>query len=352
MKHTKPLLLLAPGVAALAAFAFPADAVRFAPAEGLNLTKVFTNRTTLTVDNMDMTLDGEPMPPEMGDMEMDTVTTMRTVVTDRYGPLVEGRPKTLRRTYDELSTEGKVTMGGMAGDMETDVTGSSELEGKTVVFSWVADDGEYAVAFAEDEEGDPELLEDLWEDMDLRDLLPTGAVEPEDSWRIDNDRLVHILAAGGDMKVLPEDMDEMASMGPTPGMGTLKDMMGEVEGTAIATYKGKREVDGVEVGVIALTIDINGANDITDLLQEMTPPDMEMEMSYDAADIEFELEGEGELLWNLAAGHLHRFELEADMAFAMDVMMAMSMMGQDMEMEMNMEMSGTVELGAATRKGE
>ncbi len=355
MKHEKSLLLLVPGVAALAAFVFPADAVRFAPKEGLSLTKVFTNQTTLTVDSMEMIIDGQPMPEEMGDMEMDTTTTVKSVVTDVYTKMAEGRPHSLRRTYDELTTEGNVEMGGMAGDMEQDFTGSSELEGKAVVFTWSDEEGEYAAAFAEDDDADPELLEDLWEDMDLRDLLPTGSVEPGATWRIENDRLVHVLAAGGDMKILPDDMEEMASMGPTPGMSTLKDMMGEVTGSAIATYTGKREVDGVEVGVIEIKLDISGANDITDLLQEMTdemPIEMEAEVSYDAADIEFELKGEGELLWNLAGGHLHRFELDAEMAFAMDMAMVMSMMGQDMEMEMNMEMSGNVQLGAATRDGE
>ncbi len=46
-----------------------------------------------------------------------------------------------------------------------------------MVFTWDPEVGEYGRAWPEDEEHDDELLEGLWEDMDLRTLLPRESVE-------------------------------------------------------------------------------------------------------------------------------------------------------------------------------
>jgi hypothetical protein len=358
MKHTKSLLaaaLLTPGLLALS---YPADEVVFGPAKGTSVTKQFTNTTDLVMDSMSMVMNGEDMSGMAPEMDMST--TIKMVVTDTYEELEEGRPAVLHRFFDTLSTEGDVSteMVGM-GAMEQELSGTSELEGTNVVFSWDTDSEEFDVAFAEGEESDEDLLEGLDEDMDLRLLLPSGAVSEGDSWRVDNERLASMLAPGGDLKIIPDMPEDMGGMGMNmnPGQGgmDMASMLGEVDGSVMATYQGSREVDGARVGSIKITIAISASNDITDMLQAATeeaevPENFgDMDISYDYADVEFELEGEGELLWNLDAGHLHQFELEGDVAMAMDMGMAMSMMGQDMEMEMSMEMSGTIALGAETR---
>ena len=354
------LLVCALASPALLAFAVPGDDVSFKPAAGSTVTKVFTNYSTMTLDDMSMAMNGEEMDPEMMGMDMTIEGSTTTVVTDEYVRLGEGRPAVLKRTFDELSLETNIAMeNAMMGAMDMDLDGSSELADTTVVFTWNEDDGEFGLAFDEDEDADEELLEGLTEDMDLRCLLPEGEVDVDASWRVDVERLVDVLAPGGNLKILPDmdDVDAPMMGGPNPGMNNLSDLWGEVDGTAMATYLGTREADGVTVAVISIKVEISGANDLTEQLQEdadnaEAPEGMDMEMIYDSADAEFEIEGEGELLWNVAGGHLHSFEFEGDMTLAMDMAMAMSMMGQDMDMEMSMEMSGEIKLGAETRDQE
>ena len=70
MKHFKTLLLpvlLAPVLVALAA---PGDKLAFHPAEGTTLVKSFTSKSQFSLDDLSMTMNGQPMPMDM-DMQMD-----------------------------------------------------------------------------------------------------------------------------------------------------------------------------------------------------------------------------------------------------------------------------------------
>lgn len=351
MKYTKPLLLAAAAVPALWAFARPADKVTFHPEEGLSLTKTFTELTELTMESMSVSMNGEELDPSMlGDPEMNISNTTTRVVTDVYLGMGEGRPTKLKRTYDTLGSESNSTMEmAMMGSQDMDMSGSSELEGLTVVFTWDDDAGDYVVAFEDEAEGDSELLEGLKEDMDLRGLLPSGEVSAEDTWEIPPRAMLPLLAPGGNLKIKPEDLEEMGmGMGPNPS-GDLSTMLGDLEGTASGEYAGTREVDGVTVGVIKFTFDVSSAKDMTDEINEMMSevdmPEMEVDVEIDSMDVEFEFQGEGVLYWVLSAGHLHSFEISGDMSMTMDMAMSMEVpqMGQ-MEQEMSMEFSGTTTL--------
>ena len=76
-----------------------------------------------------------------------------------------------------------------------------------------------------------------------------------------------------------------------------------------------------------------------------------LEISVDSADVEFELDGEGELVWDLGAGHVHSFDLSGTMRFTQDSTSTMSMQGTKMKIESTIEMSGSftrsVALGAS-----
>ena len=63
-------------------------------------------------------------------------------------------------------------------------TGSSELEGETVVFAWEEDGETYAVS---SEDVDEELLEELRFDYDYAALLPGESVSEDDEWFVDVD---------------------------------------------------------------------------------------------------------------------------------------------------------------------
>ena len=86
MKHSKALLVSALTAPALLALALPGDKVEFHPSEGLSLTRTFTSKTELTLDDMEMTMNGQPLPMEI-EMDMDMTMSQTVVVTDEIGAL-------------------------------------------------------------------------------------------------------------------------------------------------------------------------------------------------------------------------------------------------------------------------
>ena len=53
--------------------------------------------------------------------------------------------------------------------------------------------------------------------MDLRAFLPEKSVSEGDSWSIDLDGLINVLAPGGNLKIVPEDVAGVAGPGKGPG---------------------------------------------------------------------------------------------------------------------------------------
>jgi len=347
MKHTKQLTLAAIAVPALLAFAIPGDSVSFAPEESTTITKTFRMSGSFSLDDMSMLMNGMD-PGMMPAMEMDMTIEQTVRVTDVYEAMRAAMPEKLTRTFEEIGTEMEfeisIDMMGETNDQSADGSGSSELEGLTVVFVWDEDAEEYDKSF-EDGEGDEDLLEGLLEDMDLRVLLPEDDVAEGDTWEIELSRLPDLFAPGGDFSLDIEMDGETMPGGPDPAMmSNFREMLGDLlEGDATATYKGSRDEDGVRVGVIDFEIDIDTARDMSDLLSEMMdqmPEGVEMELQQ--VDIEFTFAGSGTLLWNLAAGHLHSFQMDGEAAITIDMGMTMDMAGEEMTMEMSMSMSGTL----------
>ena len=350
MKHRNTLLVasLAATAPALVAFRPTVEKITFAPAEGTTVTKTFTNTMNAMLDDMSMLMNGEeqPMMPEI-EMDMEVVQTVQ--ITDEYVKMRGSRVQQLKRTFDEIDTEMTMDMiieaMGQSQEESPSGSGTSELEGQTVVFTWDEDEEEYKVTAPEGEEVEEDLLENLVEDMDLRVLLPDEEVGEGDSWDIPLAGLVDILSPGGDLK-LDMEMDGQRAPGPSPEMmSNFREMFGDMlEGSAKGTFVEMREADGVRVAVIAIELEIDTARDMSEFLDEMLgeeiPPGMEFTM--DRVDVEFALEATGELLWDLSGGHVHSMELEGDSMIAIDMEMSMDFGGQSMSMEMSMEMSGTM----------
>jgi len=345
MKHNRNLLL--PALAALTFLAFTpqGDAPGYHPEEGTVLKKRIENASEISLDDMTMVMNGQEMDADMLGMEMTTTTKQVIAITDTYLAMGEGRPTKLKRTFDELSSATEVAMSNqMTGDVDQDLTGSSELEGLTVVFTWDDDEEAYTVEFAEDSDGDEELLDDLKEGMDLRGMLPPGDVSEGDTWDIEPSALLEAFAPCGSVKIRPAELDEMMSMNapqPSPDQ-----MLGEFEGDLTAEFEGVREEDGVRVAVINLLIDVSSAKDMTEFMEEMMggmemPEGMDIEMDIESMDMEFGFEGKGLLLWNLEAGVLYSLTLTGEVSQAMDTAMNMSMGEMEQSVEQSMSLSGT-----------
>ncbi len=336
---------------ALLAFQPKAASLRFAPEEGDARTKTFSSSLDMSLDDMAMLMNGQESPMQP-DLQLDISATTEIQVTDEYVKMRDGSPAQLERTYDSLEQGQDISMEIDIMDNvqsnEMSVGAESELEGETVVFRWDEDKGEFVAAFPDDG-GDEELLVGLREDMDLRGLLPDGEVEEGDEWQIAPIALRDVLSPGGDLKMIPEEVDPEAMFGGmSPEMGSADDWFNEdMEGEVKATFQGTRETDdGVMVGVVVYAIEISNGVDLTEKTREgledqELPPGVE-DMSVNSTDIEITIESEATLLWNLEGGYVHSFEMSGDFGFLVDSSMDISAQGMELEIEQAMEFSGTM----------
>jgi hypothetical protein len=347
LKHS--LLLGALSAPALCALLAPADKVSFHPAKGTKLARTWEVKTQLSLDDQTTSMNGKPTPDI--DMEMEISGTMEFVLHDEFGELDGERPKLVRRTYDKLSSGSSfaIEMAMMPdGGMEKNMTGSSKLEGKTVDFTWNADEEKYDVAY-HDSEGEADLLEGLAEDLDLRAFLPGKEVAAGDTWKIDPNTFKQVLQPGGNLKIRPNlDADDEEAMGMMGmGMDDFQDMsrmIGDsMEGDVQGEYKGSREADGATVGEIHVTFKLSSANDATEMVKKMlkAPSDQIESLDIDHMDMEFTYEGDGTILWDLAAGHVHSLELSGEMAIKQDTGMTVGVQGRKMSIESTASLSGS-----------
>ena len=337
-------------VPALLSSHVPVDRIHFAPSEGSSAKKTFENKAEFTLDNLSVSVNGQesPLPAEM---EMSLNSTQRVVVTDEYLANREGAPKKLRRSYDELANgvtvAMKMEMMGQSQNHDQDIKGQSELEGKKVLFTWDDEKGEYTRAF-DAAEGKETLLKDLDEDMDLRALLPKSEVKEGDEWEIDVTSLATVLAPGGNLSIVPEEMEADESPMGMPGMGSMSDWLrGSLEGSAKGTFASIQEVDGVKLAVLKIVAKITVSKDMTEIVEEAMknaklPEGGQMEV--DHMDIDYKFDGEGELRWDLAAGRAHSFTFSGPSNLNMDMSMGLDMQGQKMDIEYGMEFSGNTGL--------
>jgi hypothetical protein len=354
MNHKKLLLIPVLCSPVLLAFALPASKVRFAPSEGSSVTKTFENKGEFSLDHMSMTINGQESPgtPQM---TMTFNTNQKIVVTDEYVSNREGAPKKLKRHYDDLGSDVAMSMKmevmGESHDQDKSVKAKSQLTGKTIVFTWDSDAKEYKKAFDPAEEN-ADLLKGVREDMDLRALLPENEVKEGDEWDINVKDLATVLGPGGNLSLVPDEK-ESGGMDPgmTSGMTSMSEMLGDLlEGEAKGKFTGMRDVGGTKMAVIKITVKISTSKDMTDIVTEAmkkTKLPSEMEMKFDHMDMDLKIEGEGELVWNVASGHAQSLDFSGPVHVNMDMAMKISPPGQgSMSLEQRMEMSGTTNITA------
>lgn len=345
MKNSRSLFALLVLAPLVLANDWSLEKLAYQPKAGTTLSKQFEVEGELEMEDMSLEVDGQDVSEMAGQMQLAMKTTMKLSVTDRYEEVSSERPAKLVRTFEEISSNTHMSGNNpMTGPIEQDVPLESELEGTSVAFTWDEDDSAYEVAFEGDEKGDESLLENLAEDMDLRGFLPTSEVAQGDTWTIPTEAMKAALAPGGDVKLRPE-----GESNPMSGMDQFSqnDMIGDLGGTFEATYGGTREEDGARVAVIKLKIEARSAQDMTERMAEMKdkmkenmPEGLDFEIS--TMDMEYELEAEGELLWNLEAGLVAALHLSGEMRLIMDISMNMKMGDQgEKSMDLSQTYTGT-----------
>lgn len=354
MKHNRNVLGIALIAPALLAFSAREEAVEFGPRTGSKLHKTFAISTETTLDEMRQLLNGEEPPG--GDLEMENSVHLEVAITDEYGPVADGRPTTVTRTYDEIKSTTEMSMSHpVMGSQSGEIEGSSDLEGKQVLFTWDENEGAY-VATPQSEGMDADLVAGLTEDMDLRGFLPREEVAEGSSWDVDVKAVRALFAPGGSIKVEAEmdESDLMRNMGGPPP--SPDEFLGEFEGTASAKLASIRDESGIRVAVIDLIVDVTSAKDLTEYMATVMErvadneelPDMEMDVQ--SMDVEFSFRGQGSLLWNLDDDVVHGLDLSGSLEQITDTAMNMSAGGMDIAMELSMTFSGTQRIKVSTER--
>lgn len=308
--------------------------LRWAPQAGSAFTKTFASTMDLEGGDLEVIMDGQEIPPEfLPELLLEAVSESRVVLTDRVRGVADGRPAELLRTFDELeerSEESSEMIGFEGGDVseEGSNVGSSGLEGSTVRFLWDDEEGEYQVDYAGDEDGDPNLLEGLVEDADLRDLLPDGPVELGDRWTPSAEALFPVFAPGGDLG-WTYDGDGSLAESATPE---------EIELSGELTLKltGFHDSDGARIA------DVSIEGEVT--LKTVTPSNLDRVPVIDGAATMTQTaiyELEGELAWNVSAGYLAGLELEGDVTSVASLVRDPSEPGQTFESTVHLEGTAT-----------
>lgn len=339
----------------------PVDEIQFAPAQGSAVQKTFTQSATLEAASAEIVVPDEEGP--IG-VELTLEWERELVFTDTFLESADGRPAKLRRAFDSLQHDAEyrvaVEAEGFNDADENVVNGTSDLEGRVVEFT--RDGEQVEVAWADDKEGDDELLAGLALGADLTAFLPKGDVEDGARWDIDGGALYGLLVPSGDLgfELSYEEEEramEFTAVGLEPAFFSLTEyLVGEPdEADATATYKGTREVDGRRVAVIALSLEVTTKRDATDsmdgLLDRIRGQDG-MELTLEKCDLTLSIDAKGELLWDQAAGRVHSFSLEGDLGVALVRAIDIDMGGEIMAISMELELEGTLECTLATEDGQ
>ena len=327
-------------VPALLAMRPVADELTFSPEEGSSLSKTFELSLSLALDDAMLLVDGNDMAEMVLSQEPGVDATFTWSIDDTYEEMGDGRPTKLLRTFTEAGMEYDTGDDSGSESME-------DLEGKSIRFTWDDEEEGYIAEFADEEEaGDEDVLNGLGEDMDLRALLPGDGVSVGDTWEVD--LVGDVLMPGMDLTSamdsgdIPPEAEPLIAFLETEIENLVESM------TLSCEYMGSRDEGGVQVGVVGVSLECTYSVSLVDLIADMVsnaPVEVALDTEY--ADIEFELAGEGELLWDMAGGHISSFGLESDMACFIDAAMSADMGGQMSEQEVSVELSGSMAWSAA-----
>ncbi len=274
------------------------EALRFGPPAGAKLKKTFVQKVTSALTQVSIVVDGEEVEVDMEASPSIALEREETIaVIDEYVQLAAGRPEKLVRQFEKIhsTSSEKIEFGEEETSQESEQ--GSDLEGRSVRFTWNEESGEYDVAFAS-EEGDESLLAGLDEDMDLRDWLPEkeereGLAEGA-SWEVPLDAFrYHLFAGGLDLVDLDAQADAEADEDEDKRW---KDYLENASGEIRAKWVRS------EGGLATIDVDIN----------------FESWIAYEPSEegvssrVAFQYDLKGELIWNLEAGRVERFEVAGE----------------------------------------
>ena len=318
MKPALALTLVLAAVPAAAALR-SATELAFAAEAGSGVRKTFEEETSWELVSLARSVAGQSAEEDVPDLH--GTSRRRTIVIDQHERVEGGRPARLVREFEEAggSVDFTIEVEGMAEAYEFSVV--SLLVERAVVFTWDEEELEYAAAWDEGSSGDSVLLEGLNADMDALCVLPDGDVGPGDTWELDPSVLVSLFAHGGNLAHVPDEMPAGPYEMVTPVEVLTSSSLSVTNcgagssGEASATWRETYEEDGREIALIEIEFELDLEGDIGAFMtRSMEAADVGSDREDLEGTIEWEIEGEGQVLWDLTAGHFVSLTLEGDSA--------------------------------------
>lgn len=278
---------------------------------GAVVERAYTSRTELESKAATVYVNGEEIDNgKLGEQRLHVVEERSMAVVDTVKSAADGRPAELTRAFGELTSAGVESLvakpvGGDETEKKNERERTSPLAGRSVRFRWDAQEEEYARAFVgeskaesgakSDEPDDEDLLAGLQPDLDWLPLLADGPREKGASWSIDPKLLSRVQYPLGDLHW------QVAGQPRDPVSEAVNDQLDEsLTGEARATWEGVRDVDGRALGVFSIHAELSSK-------AEAETPD-----GAEVRKVEAEVEYEGEVRWDIAAGRIDSYELEGD----------------------------------------
>ena len=362
LMYTKRFRLgLALGTLTLVGFGGARDRLGFHPAEGLSLTKHFSSESTSSLESMDLVVDGNDIAGMLGDLVVAAESHSELIFTDTYLKLEDGGLRRLQRSFDELSSLTSISFGSQFGGESQDIDVESELDGKTVLFTWDPEQAGFVASMEESSAKDERLLKALECETDLRFLLPEGEVELGATWEVPLIAFKELVLPSGDLSWMPSgmpaaelDMEAFGELGEDLKRRGEELLRKALKGKAKCTYLGTELHEGKALGSIAIELSFDIEIDLIPIVEEFMgtvleflPMDMDLEFTFDALNLGFGLEAEGLALWDPKAGHLVQIEMHSDADIFLELNLEAEAEGQAHSLEMSMEMVMTMDNMAA-----
>jgi len=280
----------------------PDDSIAFRPRAGSDLSKLFEVELDLEV-----VLSIQQAVFLRGRLHAEA----ELAVTDEYTRMGDGKPLELTRSFDRLHA-GWVLEDDRSGvgRYGIDVSQGSlrllpALLYTEVEFTWNPADERYDARWHRARHGD-RSIEGLFEDLDLRALLPAGPAETDgDGWDVPLGSLAPVFLPGGDLHGHDEYWDELGVY--ELGRELRHAFLAAFENAALScTPDGVYEIDGRSCASVLLDFDAGHALQVEEALGFLGLADQ-------GAELDLWIGCEGELLWDLEAGRYHSLDLEAEL---------------------------------------
>jgi len=304
-------LLVAASTAAMPSADAAPERLRFAPAPGVVLARNLYISHELALESMGQTLDGGPFRPER--IAGSISTWNKVTVDDELFEVQDGRPTRLKRTFTDLGGGGKLRFGPDAGprSREEEAVLTSPMRGRSVDLLWIPDEHAWSRCWSH-LEADETWLAGLEGDSDLLELLPQDDVAVGATWEIPIGAVRSMLAPGGNTLITPRTRNVFSRTVEVGVGGDFSELLGpDLTGTLRARLAEVREDGASRLARIELTLaGLHGIADRTELWRTSMPIEEKREKArLIGAFLEHTLDAQGELVWDLTAGHARSLKL-------------------------------------------